>query len=183
MTLERADVYALDTSTLLSVLPRLMLAWDGQWFLKVHDEFDWETAARLNARVRAAFGRIEMRFMLQALGKRHADDLYDAVRIFRTYIECVFAAGFEGDFRVSEQGQRLDAYVSVCAAWTGARQAALERTDQACIACEGVWVAWFKTLLPNQRIDFEIQERMVYGDPRCHFVLQFERMFGQEDAG
>jgi hypothetical protein len=167
------DVYSLEPTDLIRVLPRLMLAWDGQWFLKVYDEFDWETAAGLNARVRAAFGRIEMRTMLRALGKRRADGLPDAVRVLRTYIEGVFAAGFVGDYRVDED--RLDAFVTTCAAWEGAKRAALERTDQACIACETLWLAWFKTLLPNHQIVFDIQERMGYGDPRCHFVLQFPR--------
>jgi hypothetical protein len=169
------DVYPLEPSDLVRALPRLMLAWDGQWFLKIYDEFDWETATRLNARVRAAFGRIEMRTVLQVLGKRNADDLSDAVRVLRTYIENVFAAGFVGDFGV--HANRLDAYIMTCAAWEGAKRAALERTDQACIACETLWIAWFKTLLPNRKIDFDIQGRMGYGGPRCHFVLQFERMF------
>ncbi len=175
MMMSELDAYPLEAGDLVRVLPRLMLAWDGQWFLKVYDEFDWETAARLNARVRAAFGRIEMRTMLLALGKRYADDLPDAVRILRTYLENVFAAGFAGDYRV--RGDRLDAFVTICAAWEGAKRAALERTDQACMACETLWVAWFKTLLPNRRIVFDIQGRMGHGDPRCHFVLQFERVF------
>jgi hypothetical protein len=83
-----------------------------------------------------------------------------------------------GDFRVT--GDRLDAFVTDCAAWEGAKRASQERTDQACITCETVWVAWFKTLLPNREIDFGIQGRMGYGDPRCHFVLQFGRMFGHQ---
>lgn len=167
------DAYSLEPTDLIHVLPRLMLAWDGQWFLKAYDEFDWETATRLNARVRAAFGRIEMRAMLRALGRRRADDLPDAVRVLRTYVEGVFAAGFVGDYRVD--GDRLDAFVTTCAAWEGAKRAALERTDQACIACETLWLAWFKTLLPNRQIVFDMQGRMGYGDSCCHFVLQFPR--------
>jgi hypothetical protein len=170
MACEVPDVYPLQTADLMQILPRLMLAWDGQWFLKVCDEFGWETAAGLNARVRAAFARISMRAMLEVLGKRSADDLQDAVRIVRAYIEQVFAAGFAGDFRVASD--RLDAYVTECAAWQGAKLAALERTDQACIACEKVWVAWFKTLLPQPDISFDIHSRMGYGAPRCHFVLK-----------
>lgn len=172
------DVYRLEPADLVRALPRLMLGWDGQWFLKMYDEFGWETASRLNARVRAAFGRIEMRTMLQVLGKRHAEDLDDAVRVLRTYIQNVFAAGFVDDFRTD--GDRLDAFIITCAAWEGAKRAALERTDQACIACETLWIAWFKTLLPNREIAFDIQGRMGYGDPRCHFVLEFKRMFDEE---
>ena len=115
--------------------------------------------------------------MLRALDKRYADDVSDAVRILRTYISEVFAARFEGDFRVS--GDRLDAYVTKCAAWEGARRAALERADQACIACEELWIAWLKTLLTNWRVQFDIHWRIGYGDPRPHLVLEFERMFGE----
>lgn len=168
------NLYPLETDDLICALPRLMLAWDGQWFLKVYDEFDWETATCLNARVRAAFGRIEMRAMLHVLGKRQADDLPDAVRVFRTYVESVYAAGFRGDFQIDDD--RLDAFITTCAAMEGAMQAALERTDQACIACETLWTAWFEILLPHHQIDLDIQGRMGYGDPRCHFVLQCERV-------
>jgi len=168
--------YPLEPTELMHVLPRLMLAWDGQWFLKVYDEFDWETAARINARVRTAFGRIEMRTMLHMLGKRRADDPADAVRVLRTYFENVFAAGFASDFRLN--GNRLDAFVTTCAAWEGAKRAALERTDQACIVCETLWVVWFKTLLPHYQVAFDIQGRMGYGDPRCHFVLHLQDLEG-----
>ena len=173
MTLDRLDVYTVETDDLLWALPRLMLAWDGQWFLKVHDELDWETAVCLNARVRAAFGRIEMRMMLKALGKRYADDVPDAVRVIRTYVGQVFAAGFEGDFRATEA--RMETYVTECAAWEGAKRAALERTNQACIACEGLWRAWFRTLLPNRSIGVNIHESMGDGDAQCHIVVEVER--------
>ena len=42
------------------MLRRLMLYWDGQWFLKAVEAFGLEEAIALNARVRASFGRIEM---------------------------------------------------------------------------------------------------------------------------
>ena len=123
------------------------MAWDGQWFLKVYDECGWEVAARLNARVRAAFGRIEMRRMLRALGKRAADDLEDAARIIRTYFREVLAAGFDAEFSVERE--RIGVTVTRCAALSGSRRAGLERHDQACVACLGLWQTYVEVLLPD----------------------------------
>ena len=51
----------LSAEAAVKLLGRLMLAWDGQWFLKVAQECGVETAVALNAKVRSSFGRIEIR--------------------------------------------------------------------------------------------------------------------------
>ncbi|MEW6233053.1 MAG: hypothetical protein AB1566_12175 [Chloroflexota bacterium] len=62
-----AVLHLLSDAAKLKVLQKLMLYWDGQWYLKVVDRYGLEEAIALNRRVRTAFGRIEMRTMLQAL--------------------------------------------------------------------------------------------------------------------
>ncbi len=151
------------------MLALLAMAWDGQWFLKVCDAHGWEEATRLNAQVRASFGRIEMRRMLRALGKRQADDLGDAARILYTYFQEVLAAGFDADFVMADS--RLEVTVTRCAALWGAKRAGLERRDQACIACRGLWRAYFEVLLPDRPIQIEMREQMGCGAGRCHFVV------------
>jgi len=160
------------------LLALLAMAWDGQWFLKVYDEYGWEAAARLNSRVRAAFGRIEMRRMLRALGKRAADDLEDAVRIIRTYFQEVLAAGFDAEFAV--EGDRVEIIVTRCAALSGSRRAGLERHDQSCIACQGLWQAYCEVLLPDIPVEVEVRERMGHGAPKCHIVICAGRTHGDE---
>ncbi|HET89500.1 MAG TPA: hypothetical protein ENN99_01985 [Chloroflexi bacterium] len=150
----------------------LAMAWDGQWFLKVYEEFDWETAARLNARVRAAFGRIEMRRMLRALGKPAADDVEDGVRIILTYFQEVLAAGFDADFTV--EGDRVQVTIIRCAALLGCQRAGLERYDQACMACQGLWQAYFEVLLPHSPVRTRAQEMMGHGASRCHILIDME---------
>ena len=79
------EQYTIPPEERAHLLALLTMAWDRQWFLKIHDEYGWEEAARLNTSVRAAFGRIEMRRMLRTLGKRAADDLEDVqVAVRRT---------------------------------------------------------------------------------------------------
>ncbi len=151
----------------------LAMAWDGQWFLKVYEEFDWETAARLNARVRAAFGRIEMRRMLRALGKPAADDVADGVRIILTYFQEVLAAGFDADFTV--EGGQAQVTVTRCAALLGCQRAGLERHDQACIACRGLWQVYFEVLLPDRAIRTRVREMMGHGANRCHILIDTGR--------
>jgi hypothetical protein len=156
------------------LLALLAMAWDGQWFLKVCEEYGWEAATRLNARVRASFGRIEMRRMLRVAGKQAADDLEDATRIIRTYFREVLAAGFEAEFNV--EGERVEVTVAKCAALLGAKWAGLERHDQACIACVGLWRAYFEVLLPDIPLEIEAKEQMGYGAEQCRVVIHTGRI-------
>lgn len=151
------------------MLALLAMAWDGQWFLKMCDEYGWEAATRLNAQVRAAFGRIEMRRMLRALGKRAADDLRDAARILLTYSQEVLAAGFDAEWAVGEN--QAEVTITRCAALSGARRAGLERHDQACIACRGLWQVYFEVLLPDEPVEVEVKEQMGHGAPKCRVVM------------
>jgi len=169
--------YTISPEERAHMLALLAMAWDGQWFLKVCDEYGWQAAAQLNARVRAAFGRIEMRRMLRALGKRTADDLDDVARIIHAYFQNVLAAGFDAAF-TSEDNQ-IEIIVTRCAALSGAKLASagaqgLERHDQACIACQGLWSAYFDVLLPASSIEIELKEQMGYGAPRCRILIKTE---------
>ena len=58
-----------------------------------------------------------------------------------------------------------------CAAYEGAKQAALPRLDQACVACETLWNAWFETLLPAARVEVQYSTRLGKGDSLCRFVI------------
>jgi hypothetical protein len=166
MALER---YAIPPEKKARMLALLAMAWDGQWFLKVYDEYGWEAATRLNARVRAAFGRIEMRRMLHALGKRAADGLEDAAWVIQAYFRQVLAAGFDAEFAIARD--RIGITVARCAALSGSRRAGLERHDQSCIACQGLWQAYVEVLLPDTPVEVEVKEQMGCGAPRCHIVI------------
>ena len=167
------EQYTIPPEKKARMLALLALAWDGQWFLKVCDEYGWEAAVQLNARVRAAFGRIEMRAMLRALSKQTADDLEDAARIIQIYFQEVLAAGFDAEFTV--EGDQAEITVTRCAALLGAKRAGLERHDQACIACRGLWPACFEVLLPGTPVEVEMKEYKVCGAPRCRIVIRAGR--------
>jgi hypothetical protein len=163
-----AELYVFPPQVRSALLTRLLMAWDGQWYLKAYERCGWKVATELNALVRADFGRIEMRSALRALGKRRADDLNDAVRVLRSYYQ-LYGDAFEAQYQVSEA--QVTAVISRCAALEGSKRARLERYDQACIACERLWPAWFRALLPGRQFNLEIEGRMGYGAPRCHFVV------------
>ncbi len=174
------EQYEISTERKARMLALLAMAWDGQWFLKVYDEYGWAAAARLNAQVRAAFGRIEMRRMLRALGKRAADDLEDAAQIIRAYFQQVLAAGFDAEFVGA--GDQTEIIVTRCAALSGAKRAGLERHDQSCIACQGLWQAYFEVLLPGTPVEVELKEQMGRGAPRCHAVIKAGRTHHDEEG-
>jgi hypothetical protein len=165
--------YALSEADQIKMLRKLMLYWDGQWFLKAVEAFGLEAAIRLNAEVRAAFGRIEMRMLLKTVGKERAADLVDALRLLDTYAGTFLGGGIRSEFAALD-ADRAEVIVRRCAAYEGAKRAALPRQDQACVACEGLWNAWLETLLPGARVHVRYPLRLGMGDPQCLFQIQIE---------
>jgi hypothetical protein len=162
--------YPLSDEVKVDMLRKMVLFWDGQWFLKTVDEFGLEAAIRLNARVRTAFGRIEMRILLRALGKQRADDLADAIRLLDTYGEVLMGGALRADFQTITP-TRAKVLIYRCAAYAGARMARLDRVDQSCVACETLWDAWFEILLPDTPVNVRYPMRQGKGDPHCHFII------------
>lgn len=163
--------YTLPDADQARMLRKLMLYWDGQWFLKTVEAFGLDAAIELNARVRHAFGRIEMRTTLKALGKSQADDLADAMRILETYAQVFMNKRLRAEF-VTQDDDHAEVVIRRCAAYEGAKRAALPRQDQACIACEGLWNVWLETLLPGASVSVQYPSRLGKGDLLCRFIVK-----------
>ena len=101
--------YDLPEEDRVRLLGGLLLAWDGQWFLKTVEEFGLEAGVRLNGRVRSSFGRIEMKAMLKALGKEQADSIEDAIRIITTYSRMLLGPGYQTD--IAREDNSLEALI------------------------------------------------------------------------
>jgi hypothetical protein len=166
--------YTLSDTEQVRMLRKLMLYWDGQWFLKTVEVFGLEAAVDLNAQVRASFGHIEMRTLLKTLNKRRADDLTDAMRLLRTYGAAFMGETLRADF-VAVNSNHAEVIVRLCAAYAGARRAGLPRRDQACVACEVLWIAWLETLLPDAGVEVQYPMRQGKGDPYCQFLIRISR--------
>lgn len=162
--------YPLHPATQTQMLRRLAMFWDGQWFLKSVEAFGIDAAIALNARVRTSFGRMEMRTMLRALGKEHADDLTDALRLVMTHGQLLLGEGLMAE--IYQDGEEA-AYLVVhrCAAYEGAKLAKLPRSDAPCVACETLWAAWLETLLPGNAVTVEYPRRQGRGSPDCLFAI------------
>jgi len=132
-----------------------------------------EEAVEVNARVRASFGRIEMRELLKALGKRQADDLHDAMHLLETYAQAFMGGTLRAEFTPIGEAH-AEVTVRRCAAYEGAKRAGLSRVDQACVACETVWDAWLETLLPGAGVRVRYPLRQGKGDPICQFLIDLE---------
>jgi hypothetical protein len=165
--------YALAQADQLQMLRKLLLYWDGQWFLKTVEAFGLEAAIDLNAQVRASFGRIEMRLLLKALGKRRADDLHDAMHMLETYAQTFMGGALRAEFATANTGH-AEVIIRRCAAFEGAKRAALPRVDQACVACETLWTAWLETLLPGAGVNIQVPMRQGMGDAACRFLIEVE---------
>ena len=170
--------YALSDAQQAQMLRKLMLFWDGQWFLKSVETFGLGPAINLNARVRASFGRIEMRALLKVLHKRQADDLADALRLLMTYTQAFMGDGLSATLALTGPAC-AEITIRHCAAYEGAKRADLPRADQACLACETVWDAWLETLLPGTRVDVQYPLRQGRGDPHCLFLVQIDNQGGE----
>ena len=163
--------YSLSEPDKVKMLRKLMLYWDGQWFLKAVEDLGLDAAIDLNARVRASFGRIEMRLLLKTLSKPQARDLPDALRLLETYGATFMAGALRAEF-VTLDVDHAEVIVRRCAAFEGAKHAALPRVDQACIACERLWQVWLETLLPGIEVEVQYPMREGKGDPYCQFLIR-----------
>ncbi len=166
-----AGAYQLSLDEQVQMLRKLMLYWDGQWFLKAVETFGLQAAIDLNARVRTSFGRIEMRTLLKTVGKSRADDLADALRLLETYADTFMGSRLRAEFAALSD-HRAEVLVHRCAAYEGAKRAALPRVDQACVACETLWDAWLEALLPDVPVEIRYPRRLGKGDSHCHFTIR-----------
>ena len=162
----------------IDMLRKLALYWDGQWFLNCVDEFGLDAAIRLNQRVRASFGRIEMRSVLKAAKKKQADDLTDAIRLLNTYLDVFMGKRLKARF-VQLSPTQATAQVTHCPAYEGAKRAKLPRSDQACVACDTLWPVWLHTLLPDRAVRFQTVRQRGTGAPDCHFTIHIEDASGR----
>jgi hypothetical protein len=167
-TLDRT--YSLSDADQVKMLRKLMLYWDGQWFLKAAETFGLDRAVDLNACVRASFGRIEMRTLLRMLSKQKANDLLDAMCLLETYGTTFMGRALQAEF-VTLDGSHAEVNVRRCAAFEGAKRARLSRMDQACVACEALWSTWLEVLLPDTEVGVQYPMRQGNGDPYCRFLI------------
>ncbi len=95
-----AGDFQLPPDKAIALLGRLMLSWDGQWFLKTAEACGLDTAVALNARVRASFGRIEIREFLKAKGHPGAATVEEAVGLVHEYQRLFLGEGIAADIEV-----------------------------------------------------------------------------------
>lgn len=168
----------LTTERAAALLGRLMLAWDGQWFLKVAESCGLEKAVELNARVRTSFGRIEIREYLKALKLPAARSLPEAVRLVEAYGRLFLGEGLQTSWEL--RGDEVGIRVLKCLPQEGAGRAGL-RPDTPCVACESVWGAWLETALPGTSWSTEIRRSKGRGADSCEIVVR--RAPSKEPAG
>jgi hypothetical protein len=164
-----SDRYDLPPEKAIELLRRLMLSWDGQWFLKTSQAFGVEKGVELNARTRASFGRFEMREFLKALDHPGAATVQEAAELVHAYHRFFLGGGMEAAFEID--GDTVTVAVSRCAPQQGAARAGL-RPDTPCISCETVWNAWLGTALAGSRWTTDVQAAMGRGASACKIVLK-----------
>lgn len=150
------------------MMARLALAWDGQWFLKAAESFGLEAAIDLNARVRIAYARIEMRELLRTLGRRAISDRLEATMLIDAYARFGLGPGLQTHYDTAQ-----DAYtITACPVYDNARNAGLDRVDQACVACERIWQTWLDTLMAGDSgYAVTAHQKMGWGAPQCYFTV------------
>ena len=159
----------LSSDAAAKLLGKLMLAWDGQWFLKTAQERGVETAVALNAKVRASFGRIEIREFLRAKGHSGARSVAEAVALLSEYQRIFLGEGMVAEWEMD--GDTVAVCVSRCSPQEGAGKAGL-RPDTPCVACETVWDSWLEAVMPGSRWETQIHASMGRGAEVCRILLK-----------
>lgn len=150
-------MYNIDKDKQMEVLRWLMYAWDGQWLGRTTAVYGASEASKLNARVRAAFAKVEMKGLLALLGKKQAENLNDAAEMLKAYFQLVFGErGFQGKFSAVEAapggGARLQVQVSKMVALDSLKKVAQAANEQPAQICELLWTSWFEALLPDAKL-------------------------------
>lgn len=159
----------LSSEAAIKLLGKLMLAWDGQWFLKTAEACGLEKAVALNAKVRYSFGRIEIREFLKAKGSGGAATLEEAVSLLEEYQHLFLGEGMAAAWETD--GDTVTVSVSRCTPQEGAAKAGL-RPDTPCVACETVWNAWLETAFPGSRWSTNVAAARGRGASTCKIVLE-----------
>ncbi len=155
----------------IAMFSRLLLAWDGQWFLKTVAAVGLDAAIDQNARVRTSFARIEMREFLKELHLKRAKDLEQAILIMGAYSDLFGGNRIQADWEVTDE-HSLKIEVRRCPAVEGAMKAGLPRSDQPCIACERLWPTWLSVLLPDVQWTCQIPEAIGRGAKACRILVK-----------
>ena len=150
-------MYTIDPQKQVEVLRWLMFAWDGQWQARAAAQYGPAEASRLNARVRSAFGKVEMKALLSLVGKERAVSLGDAANLLETYFNFVWGGqGYQGRFLPPEttpNGQaRMTVQVRQMTALDSLKRATQAAGEDPGMACEMLWTAWLETLLPGTQV-------------------------------
>jgi hypothetical protein len=153
-------------------LRRLLMAWDGQWFLKVMARHGIAEAVELNRQVRRSFARIEIRELIR-MRQLGPVSLAEAFAHLRDY----FRVGAPGELQATfhtDGGQKAEILVSHCPALEGVKKVGLERRDWACLTCAGNWQVWTSRLLnvAEEDVSVEIPATMSAGASRCEMHLR-----------
>lgn len=156
-------MYTIDPQKQTEFLRWLMFAWDGQWQARAVAVYGPVEAFRLNARVRAAFGKVEMKALLALVGKEHAVNLADAANLLETYFNFVWSdRGFQGQFLPPETApngmSRMVVQVRQMTALDSLKKAAQAAGEDPRLCCEMLWHAWLETLLPDTQ--FQVTARL-----------------------
>lgn len=150
-------MYTIDPQKQTEILRWLMFAWDSQWQARAVAQYGPAEASRLNARVRSAFGKVEMKALLSLVGKERAVSLGDAANLLETYFSFVWGdQGFQGRFSPPETGpdglDRLTVQVRQMTALESLKKATRAAGEDPSLACEMLWTAWLETLLPGTQV-------------------------------
>jgi len=165
------DRYLLDSSSKVRMLQKLALAWDGQWFLKTSEKCGIDEAVALNQKVARACQRLVARMSLEAWKVEKAADFEDAGRMVRALLEWSLGSLWKTDFKIAKDSIRIEVYL--CPVFEGAKQANLERTDQACLNCAEAWSVWFDAFLSGQEVKVAHLSKMSEGSRSC--LIQIEK--------
>ncbi|GBD93378.1 hypothetical protein BMS3Abin05_00961 [bacterium BMS3Abin05] len=152
------------------MLSKLLLAWDGQWFLKTVQAVGLEKAIEQNTLVRTSFAKIEMREMLRLLGVEKAQNLANAIEIIQQYVVLFGGNRLQTDWAI-DGAFHLTIKVRRCPAVEGAKKAGLKRVDQPCVACQHLWPAWLSVLLPEKHWNCTILASIGRGADTCHIEV------------
>ncbi len=156
--------YLIGQDKQLEMLRWLMLAWDGQWLARATAMYSPEEAGKLHTRVRTAYGKLEMRVLLNILGKERAASLSDAGEMLQTFFGLISGEqNYEGKFWPVQAGTGGGAHLQIeitrMTSLATLKKAAENAHESPGLACELLWSSWLETLLPGAQLQVNMRSQ------------------------
>ncbi len=149
------------------LLEKAFTALDGLWFLGVEEEFDFDSALKVDIAVWQRFGQTLIRRMKKMWNK----DTLTRQDILR-FLDILYVFGHLKVDKVIAEGNTYTYTVNQCPWWDNLKRSGRDKLIPCHTVDEEMFKAWLKSLDPEAQVEF--QASLPQGQEKCAWRITFK---------